>query len=151
MFKTMTRRKQRWGRRVSAALAIVWLTSAFQPCVMAAAHASVGLTGEAQSVAHLTRTMHAPVGKDPACPHCVTMGEDPCQTAGAGSCDDDGALQAGSEVKSKEGPQKLLLPAHTLSSPLSLQHAGRQSMPSACSETLAAGPPLNILLCVYLK
>lgn len=118
--------------QVLGVLGIVWLGSAFQPCLMAA---EMDMTGP--------------------CPHCPAPAAGDCESAVPMSCghldqlDHDGR-GPGSKILKKQLAQSALPPA---SFPVQLRGTARgcATGPPPGPAAGADRPPLNVLYCVYLN
>lgn len=146
---TMRNRQRPWARTVLAAFAIVWLTLALQPCVMAASVGDVVVNdtvhkhGEDLSNSSTEHSNHG------SCPHCAVFGGADCEDSTA--CGDADIVEPRSIVELKDGASKLSAALPTTDSDWRASQRVLDADINPYAKLPPPGPPFTVRYCVYLK
>lgn len=142
----LRQRQRPWVRTVLAALTLVWLNAAMQPCVMAAPmandpdvahHGSHGARGDTQHGAHSE------------CLHCEVFGRGDCQDGG--DCGALSAIQPNGTATPKDNADK---PVALVPTAGTVWQAPSPVRVADIAPRAAPPPPelsLTVRYCVYLK
>ena len=132
LLAAIRRRKKVWIRRLGAPVAAVWLTMAWQPCVMA---------------------MGAELGHEHHCEHCPPPEIDHCDDAVRHECTDDDRFSADRRAaKAKSADDAEQVPVSLIAS--AQPHRLQGFKAEACLTNPATAPPgrpLPVLFCAWLN
>ena len=132
LLAAIRRRKKVWIRRLAAPIAAVWLTMAWQPCVIA---------------------MDAGMHHEHHCEHCPPPEVEHCQDAVSHDCRDEDRFSADLRAAKAKSADDLKL------APVSLDASGGSHQPAALKAQMCLAypatapptPPLPVLYCSYLN
>lgn len=132
LLAAIRRRKKVWIRRLGAPVAVVWLTTAWQPCVMA---------------------MDAGMHHEHHCEHCPPPEIEHCHDAVSHDCRDEDRFSAdlrAAKAKSADDAKHAPFPLTAPDLPHRLLAVKAQTC-LANPATAPPTPPLSILYCSYLN